>query len=104
MHLKNYYICRQLKKFSMLTIKSIIKSKIGLLFLILIIAASCSTPLNELIYLNEIETGVTYVSGPVPEEYRIRPNDQLFIQVISDDPLNAAFLNLIDRMLQPVWS
>jgi polysaccharide biosynthesis/export protein len=44
--------------------------------------------------MNGIDAGLTYPNGPVPEEYRIRPGDQLFIQVISDDPLNAAFLNL----------
>ena len=66
------------------------------LIVLLLITASCSTPLNKLIYMNGIEPGLTYTSGPVPEEYRIRPNDQLFIQVISDDPHNAAFLNLIN--------
>ncbi|MDD3853891.1 MAG: hypothetical protein PHD40_09610, partial [Syntrophomonadaceae bacterium] len=44
--------------------------------------------------MNGIEPDLTYPNGPVPDEYRIRPNDQLFIQVISDDPLNEAFLNL----------
>lgn len=63
---------------------------------LLVLATSCSTPLQELIYLNGIEPGLTYNNGPLPEEYRIRPNDQLFIQVISDDPLNAAFLNLVN--------
>jgi polysaccharide biosynthesis/export protein len=55
---------------------------------------SCSTPLHEVTYMNGIPTGKTYISGPTPEEYKVRKNDQLFIQVISDDPLNAAFLNL----------
>lgn len=64
--------------------------------ILLLAFTSCSTPLTELIYLNEITPGKTYESGPEPEEYQIRPNDQLFIQVISDDPLNAAFLNLIN--------
>jgi polysaccharide export outer membrane protein len=41
-----------------------------------------------------LETDKTYTHGVFPDEYRIRPNDQLYIQVISDDPLNAAFLNL----------
>ena len=59
-----------------------------------VLLASCSTPLTELIYLNGIEPGLTYENGPQPQEYQIRSNDQLFIQVISDDPLNAAFLNL----------
>lgn len=71
-------------------------SVVKMLVISLFFLASCSTPLQELIYLNEIETDKTYPSGPLPEEYRIRSNDQLFIQVISDDPLNAAFLNLID--------
>jgi polysaccharide export outer membrane protein len=67
-----------------------------MLVILLLFFTSCSTPLQELIYLNGIEPDRTYPSGPLPDEYRIRPNDQLFIQVISDDPLNAAFLNLID--------
>ena len=62
--------------------------------MIILVATSCSTPIQEVTYLNGIETGMTYTDGPLPGEYRIRPNDQLFIQVISDDPLNAAFLNL----------
>lgn len=63
---------------------------------LLILITSCRTPLKDLIYLNKIETGKTYGNHPNDEEYRIRPNDQLFIQVISDDPMNAAFLNIIN--------
>jgi polysaccharide biosynthesis/export protein len=63
---------------------------------ILLLVYSCSTPLHEVTYLNGIKPGLTYVNGPKPDEYRVRPNDQLFIQVISDDPLNAAFLNLVN--------
>lgn len=63
---------------------------------ILFFISSCSTPLHEVTYLNGINTGQTYVHGPAPEEYKIKPNDQLFIQVISDDPMNAAFLNLVN--------
>ena len=77
----------------MFAIKSYFRN-IVLFLCFIIVASSCSTPLNELIYLNGVEPGLTYPNGPMPEEYRIRPNDQLFIQVISDDPLNAAFLNL----------
>lgn len=61
---------------------------------LVLLLASCSTPLHEVTYLNNIQTDQTYNNGPEPDEYKIRPNDQLFIQVISDDPLNAAFLNL----------
>ncbi|WP_073173010.1 polysaccharide biosynthesis/export family protein [Tangfeifania diversioriginum] len=62
----------------------------------MLLLSSCSTPLQELIYMNGIETGKTYENGPLPEEYRIRPSDQLFIQVISDNPANVAFLNLLN--------
>ena len=78
----------------MSTIKLFSRSYLPVWVVIYIFASSCSTPLKELIYLNGIESGVTYPNGPVPEEYRIRLNDQLFIQVITDDPRNAAFLNL----------
>lgn len=84
------------KKMFRLTMNLSKKRLFPLLWLGLILATSCSTPLKELIYMNEIETGKTYENAPLPEEYRIRPNDQLFIQVISDDPLNAAFLNIIN--------
>lgn len=61
---------------------------------LMIVASSCSTPLRKVTYLHDVKTNHVYDNGPQPEVYRIRPNDQLFIQVISDDPLNAAFLNL----------
>jgi polysaccharide biosynthesis/export protein len=69
---------------------------VPVLLLIMLLAVSCNPPtaLDKITYLNGINTGETYATGPVPEEYSIRPNDQLYIQVISDDPLNAAFLNL----------
>jgi len=72
----------------------IIRKMKPFLVFFLLVFASCSTPLNELTYLNGIQTDKTYNNGPLPAEYRIKPNDQLFIQVISDDPTNAAFLNL----------
>ena len=63
---------------------------------ITILLHSCSTPLPQVTYLHGIEPNSTQESGPKPEEYKIRPSDQLFIQVISDDPLNASFLNLVN--------
>ncbi len=78
----------------MVTIKLKFRNYIPGMLVLYFIVTSCSTPLNKLIYLNGIQPEMTYSSGPLPEEYRIRPNDQLFIQVISDDPRNAAFLNL----------
>lgn len=66
----------------------------GLFIILVLMTFSCSTPLKEITYLNGIKTDTTYSNGPLPEVYRIRPNDQLYIEVISDDPSNAAFLNL----------
>ena len=75
--------------------KNFIYNPFGLvLIIILVTASSCSTPLRKVTYLNDIKTNHVHDNGPRPEVYRIKPNDQLFIQVISDDPLNAAFLNL----------
>lgn len=67
-------------------------------FVILIIlsATSCktTTPLKEINYMYGIDAGKTYSNGPIPDDYKIRPDDQLYIKVISDDPSNSAFLNL----------
>ena len=66
------------------------------LFLLVIIhvMASCSRPLQETTYMYGITDNV-YPEGPMPEDYEIRVNDQLYIQVIADDPQNAVFLNLV---------
>jgi polysaccharide biosynthesis/export protein len=72
------------------------KQSIFSLTFLLLISISCSTPLTQVTYLHGIDPNSTWESGPKPEEYQVRPNDQLFIQVISDDPLNAAFLNLVN--------
>ncbi len=65
------------------------------LFLVML-ATSCTTPLKEVTYLNTIQTNRDYTNGPIPDVYRIRPNDQLFIQVISDNPQDVAFLNVVN--------
>ncbi len=65
-----------------------------LLAMLFVVSCKAPTPLEEINYMVGINPGITYANGPVPNEYRIRSNDQLYIQVISDDPLNAAFLNL----------
>jgi polysaccharide export outer membrane protein len=76
--------------------KATIQNLIILILPAVILFHSCKTPtpLEEIVYMYGIDANKTYKSGPVPDEYRIRPNDQLYIQVISDDPLNTAFLNL----------
>jgi polysaccharide biosynthesis/export protein len=66
------------------------------LFLLLIFTAfSCSTPLRDVTYMHGIEPGRMYEHAPIPDDYRIRPNDHLYIRIIGVDPENVAFLNLI---------
>lgn len=65
------------------------------LFFLLLLLFSCTTPLQEITYLNTIETGKTYTDGPSPGTYQVRPSDHLYIHVIGDDPTAVAFLNLM---------
>ena len=62
--------------------------------LFILIIASCSRPLEEMTYMYGVKNSI-YPDGPIPDDYKIRVNDQLFIQVIADNPENAAFLNLV---------
>ena len=64
-------------------------------FFVLLTIVSCTTPLREITYMNGIETGVSYPVGSIPDTYRIRSNDLLYISVIGEDPANTAFLNLV---------
>jgi polysaccharide biosynthesis/export protein len=61
----------------------------------LLSVASCTTPLKEITYLNNVRTGSTYPNGQAPETYKIRTNDHLYILVIGDDPTALAFVNLM---------
>lgn len=76
---------------------------IAMVFLLLL-SASCSTPLQEITYLDGIETGRAYEEPQAPGEYRIRPNDHLYIRVIGVDPDNVAFLNLIGSQTSTIGS
>lgn len=58
--------------------------------------SSCGIRLNELRYMNKVEPGIVFKGTPGPENYKIRANDQLYIKVIGDDPINTAFLNLVE--------
>jgi len=82
------------------------RNRFPFLILLIIFVSSCKGPteLDKIIYMNGLETGKTYLNGPFPEEYRIRTNDQLYIQVISDDPANAAFLNLTGGQMSTMSS
>jgi len=69
-----------------------------------LMATSCSTPLQEVTYMNGIETGKTYDNAPLPDEYRIRANDHLYIRIIGVDQENVAFLNLIGSQTSTIGS
>lgn len=56
--------------------------------------SSCTTPLQEITYMHNIQTGTAFPGGPMPDVYKIRSNDLLYIHVIGDDPESVAFLNL----------
>jgi len=65
-----------------------------LFLLVIIVLISCTRPLKDITYLYEMKSDTIYADGPIPDEYEIRINDYLYIQVISDDPDNSKFLNL----------
>lgn len=54
---------------------------------------SCSRSLKELTYIHDVETDRYYPNVPLPDSYKIRPNDHLFINVIGEDKLQTDFLN-----------
>lgn len=66
-----------------------------LLFFLLL---SCSRSLKELTYIHDVDTDITYPNVPLPESYKIRPNDHLFINVIGEDRLQTDFLNTSTSM------
>lgn len=74
-----------------------LKTLVGkMIFLMLLFGVvSCTTPLREITYMHGLETERIYPDGPMPDTYRIRPSDMLYITVIGDDPANTAFLNLV---------
>jgi len=69
--------------------------KLFMMISVLILAfSSCTTPKRKLIYVNKIETGMVHPNDLNPETYLISPNDNLYIVIMGDDPMNTAFLNL----------
>jgi polysaccharide biosynthesis/export protein len=66
-----------------------------LIFLIVLYSGySCSGPLKKLTYMHDVELNMTYPEVPLPESYRIRPNDLLYIQVNGEDKEFTEFLNI----------
>jgi len=60
----------------------------------LFLFASCTTPLKEITYLNNLQIQDSVIQTHRVTPYQIRPNDNLYINVISDNPKASAFLNL----------
>jgi len=61
---------------------------------LIIFSFSCSTPLKNLGYLHKVQPDLLYQDGPAPQEYRVQPNDNLYIRIIGEDELMTAFLNI----------
>jgi polysaccharide biosynthesis/export protein len=61
---------------------------------LLFLSSSCGSPLKQLTYMHDAKIDYNYPRVPLPEPYRIRPNDQLFINVLGEDKLNTDFLNI----------
>lgn len=59
-----------------------------------LLLASCGSPLKQMTYLHNARLDEYYTRMPLPDPYRIRPNDQLYISVVSDDRLKTDFLNI----------
>lgn len=75
--------------------KNPVKSYLPFLTSIFVFFISCSTPLEKITYLDGIEPFTRYKQSPLPEDYRVRPNDHLYIRVIGVNPENVAFLNIV---------
>jgi polysaccharide biosynthesis/export protein len=71
---------------------------------VFLLASSCTTPLKELTYFDGIKKGENLPEAPLPDEYLIRPNDHLYIRIVSDDPEDAEFLNLIGSQTSMIGS
>lgn len=75
--------------------RRILNSPLFILLIMLLLFASCSTPIRKVTYIHGIQPDRMYEHAPIPDDYRIRPNDHLYIRIIGVDPENVAFLNLI---------
>jgi len=78
----------------MKNICSLLRIKFVFAIFIVLMAASCSKPLQEVTYMYGIKPGYVYTDKPAPDVYKLRINDHLYINVIGDDPLAVQFLNL----------
>ena len=70
--------------------------RVKFLFPVILITmlSACTTSVKNLAYLHNPGNGQVYNNGPAPDEYRVKPNDNLYIRVIGEDELMTAFLNI----------
>lgn len=62
--------------------------------LMIFLFGACSKPMKDITYMYGIKPGTIKTEKPVPETYKVKINDHLYINVIGDDPLAVQFLNL----------
>jgi polysaccharide biosynthesis/export protein len=79
----------------MFLLQNKISFKVLLLGSVLILLLSgCGSPLKQLTYMHDARINEYYPRVPLPDPYKIRPNDQLYISVLGEDKLNTDFLNI----------
>ena len=66
----------------------------GFPVLLILLVASCTTPLKNITYLYNLGKADSTLQTASPDIYTIQPNDNLYISIISDNPDAASFLNL----------
>ncbi len=62
--------------------------------LLSLILSSCGDALRQLTYIHDVKVDSVYPRTALPDPYRIRPNDQLYISVVGEDKENIDFFNV----------
>ncbi len=68
--------------------------RFGLFGTLMLALGSCSSPLKQMTYMHDAKLDELYPRMPLPPPYTIRPNDQLYISVVSENREETTFLNL----------
>jgi len=63
------------------------------ILIIFLLAFSSCTPLKEFVYFQDTEKG-SGSTFPAPQPYRIQPNDNLYIQVLTSDEVTGKYFNI----------
>jgi polysaccharide export outer membrane protein len=80
------------------------KTKLLIIIFIIITGSSCTVPLSKLTYIQGVQPGTLYKRGSSPGDYKVRPNDLLYIQVNGQDAPSTDFLNLAGSSASSVGS